>query len=70
MGDGMATLHPETAEVRGFVTITLPTSTIERLRPLASRRLRSSFIEQAINGALDRYEATQATEDREHAAAV
>jgi predicted transcriptional regulator len=63
----MATLHPETAEVRGYVTFTLPTSTLERLRPLASRRLRSSFIEQAINDALDRHDAEQAAKDRERA---
>jgi predicted DNA-binding protein len=42
------------AEVRGYVTITLPVQTIQRLQPLSSRRARSRFIEQAIEAALDK----------------
>jgi hypothetical protein len=62
----MATLHPERAEVRGYITFTLPVRTIERLQPFASRRVRSRFIEEAIEAALDKADA-EAAENRERA---
>jgi hypothetical protein len=70
----MSELAAPPAEVRGYVTITLPASTIQRLQPLSARRARSSFIEQAVNAALDRYDAEQAMDhaqakDRAHTAA-
>jgi hypothetical protein len=47
-------------EVRGYVTVTLPVRTIQRLQPLTSRRTRSRFIEQAIEAALDKAEQDHA----------
>jgi hypothetical protein len=54
---------PPAKELRGYVTLTLPITLIQRLQPFTSRRARSKFVEQALTAALD-----QADQDRERAA--
>jgi hypothetical protein len=53
----------EYEELRGSLTVMVPISVLEQLRPYASRRAKSRFVTEAIRAALD-----QATEDRAHAA--
>jgi flagellar motor switch protein FliM len=53
----------ESNELRGSLTVMVPVSVLERLRPFASRRAKSRFVTEAIRAALD-----QADQDRERAA--
>jgi hypothetical protein len=50
----------EYEELRGSLTVMVPVSVLERLRPYASRRAKSRFVTEAIRAAL-----AQAAEDRE-----
>ena len=56
-------------EIRGLIALSLPVSMIERLEAVAPARdrIRSAFVREAIERALDEAEQ-QATEDRERAA--
>jgi hypothetical protein len=55
----------EPNELHGSLSVTVPVSVLERLRPYASRRAKSRFVSEAIRAALD-----QAEQDREVEAAL
>ena len=62
-----ATVGAEPTELRGSLTVSVPISVLERLRPYASRRAKNRFVSEAIRAALDQADQGQDRE-RERAA--
>jgi hypothetical protein len=53
---------PAAKELRGYLTVTVPVSVLQRLQPFASRRAKSQFVSQAIAAALDQADQDRAPE--------
>jgi hypothetical protein len=58
-------VRPEGKEYYAYLTVHVPISVLERLRPYAIRRAKSEFVTAAITAALDK-----ADQDREPAEAA
>jgi hypothetical protein len=61
---------PDAKEHRGYLTVNVPLSVMERLEPFALRRIKSKFVTAAITAALDQYDAEQAAQEPEPAEAA
>jgi hypothetical protein len=55
----MAEQARDAGEFHGYLTVTVPLSTLRRLRPYSTRRQRSEFVRQAIAAALDKADQDQ-----------